>query len=65
MEDAKKPYFENKRTIRLQHKLINDHFQNYKPYATPTEAILRALCAQEGVEKREIKCTVVTLRRGK
>jgi site-specific DNA-methyltransferase (adenine-specific) len=34
--------YEHKHTIRLQHKLINDHFQNYKPYAIPKAQLVIA-----------------------
>lgn len=37
-----KPYFENKHVLRLQHKLINDHFQNYKPYSIPKAQLVIA-----------------------
>jgi len=30
------------RTIRLHHKLINDHFQNYKPYSIPKAQLVIA-----------------------
>lgn len=33
---------ENTRQIRLQHVLINDHFQNYKPYAIPKAQLVIA-----------------------
>ena len=37
-----KPYFEKKHVLRLQHKLINDHFQNYKPYSIPKAQLVIA-----------------------
>jgi site-specific DNA-methyltransferase (adenine-specific) len=37
-----KQYIENKRTIKLRHVLINDHFQNYKPYAIPKAQLVIA-----------------------
>ena len=38
----KNQYIEHKHTIRLQHKLINDHFQNFKPYAIPKAQLVIA-----------------------
>jgi len=33
---------EHKHIVRLQHKLINDHFQNYKPYSIPKAQLVIA-----------------------
>ena len=41
MENVK-PFYEHKQTVRLQHKLINDHFQNYKPYSIPKAQLVIA-----------------------
>lgn len=37
-----KPYYEKEHVIKLQHKLINDHFQNYKPYSIPKAQLVIA-----------------------
>lgn len=37
-----KPYYEKEYTVKLQHKLINDHFQNYKPYSIPKAQLVIA-----------------------
>lgn len=42
MKSDIKPYFENQHTLRLQHKLINDHFQNYKQYQIPKAQLVIA-----------------------
>jgi site-specific DNA-methyltransferase (adenine-specific) len=33
---------QHERMVRLQHRLINDHFQNYKPYAIPKAQLVIA-----------------------
>ena len=33
---------QRERMVRLQHLLINDHFQNYKPYAIPKAQLVIA-----------------------
>jgi site-specific DNA-methyltransferase (adenine-specific) len=37
-----KPFYEKTHVLRLQHKLINDHFQNYKPYSIPKAQLVIA-----------------------
>ena len=37
-----KPFYEKTHVIRLKHKLINDHFQNYKPYSIPKAQLVIA-----------------------
>lgn len=37
-----RPIFESKHVVRLEHKLINDHFQNYKQYQIPKAQLVIA-----------------------
>jgi site-specific DNA-methyltransferase (adenine-specific) len=42
MIEPEKPYLEHKKIIRLEHKLINDHFQNFKCYGIPRAQLVIA-----------------------
>jgi len=42
MDTETKPYYEKTHVLKLQHKLINDHFQNYKPYSIPKAQLVIA-----------------------